>query len=171
MLKRKVLVSCLMVSLFAVTSLFLTACKDVNGGGYIEKENGGKVTFGFQMKCDTDENGNANVTGQVQFHDHDENMKIHAVPDAVPDGQCADSESEDLPAELLGGNNEISYTGTYTPRPEKLGPGGKFTVTVTDTGATGKDKGDTFEISLNGGIYDGYHLKGNLKGGNIKSKE
>lgn len=171
MLKRKVLVSFLMVSLFALSSMLLTACKDVNGGGVVEKENGGKATFGFQMKCETGEDDKAQVTGQVQFHDHDEKMHIHAVPDAVEWGYCSDSEEAAKLPDIVKDKKAITYSGTYTPRSKKLGPGGRFDLTVTDTDESGKDKGDTFELTLKGGVYGGYHLKGTLRSGNIKAKE
>lgn len=171
---KKVFTNCLMLGAFAVSSLFIAGCRDSNGGGFIEKADGEKATFGFQLKCDTDESGAAKVTGKIQFNDHGAKVNLHGVPDAVPMNSCTDAvvdsslgiDSPSLGIDLRAGQ----YSGTYAPHPAKLGQGGRFSVVVNDSGASGKDKNDSFSIKLSGGVYDGYQVSGFLKGGNIKVK-
>jgi len=115
----------------------------------------GKATFGFQLVCDDDR-----VSGQLQYNDHnfvleDTKVKFHGVVD---------------PAAIVcnGETNEGIFSGTYTPQPKKAGPAGIFIVQVEDNGEPGPSMGDSFEIMLTGGIFDGYINGGPLEGGNIQ---
>jgi hypothetical protein len=140
----------LFVAGLLVLALVVSGCTSLQGGGWIAGAPGdGKATFGFQMTCDPDTN---EASGQLQYHDHAANVAFHGVVDGVPN-QCGYGE----------------YTGTYTPQPKNLGPGGTFLVEVTD--GSYADQSDTFEITLIGGVYDGYSNAGELGGGNITGSE
>ena len=157
-MKNRRFANSLIVIVFAIVALVVVGCNDINGGGWIKKSNGKKANFGFNFKCKSDDYGNAVVSGQLQFNDHDEGVKFHGVADAVPCGACG------------GFSNEWSgnYLGSYTPQPRKLGEGGRFEIYLEDRGESGHSKGDYFKLSLTGGIYDGYSLEGTLAGGNIQ---
>lgn len=157
-MKNRRFVSSLMVMVFAVVALVVVGCNDINGGGWIKKSNGKKANFGFNFKCKCDDFGNVEVSGQLQFNDHEKGVKFHGVADSVPWNTCGG-----LSSKWAG-----EYLGSYTPQPRKLGEGGRFEIYLEDRGEPGHSKGDYFRLSLTGGIYDGYSLDGTLEGGNIQ---
>ena len=61
---------------------------------------------------------------------------------------------------------QFTFTGTYTPQPP--GAMGMFTATVHDGGEPGSISGDTIEIELAGGQFDGYANAGRIEQGNIQ---
>ncbi len=160
-MKNRHFASSLMVVVFAIVALVVVGCNDINGGGWIKKSNGKKANFGFNFKCKGEGLGNAEASGQLQFNDHETGVKFHGVVDSVPENTCGGA------AKALEGH----YLGSYTPQPRKLGKGGRFVIYLAakDKGESGPSKGDSFELSLTGGIYDGYSLHGTLEGGNIQA--
>lgn len=158
-MKNRRFASSLMVMVFAIVALVGVGCNDINGGGWIKKNNGKKANFGFNFKCKGEGRGNAEASGQLQFNDHEEGVKFHGVVDSVPENTCGGCAKE----------FEGHYLGSYTPQPRKLGEGGRFKIHLEDRGESGHSKGDYFCLSLTGGIYDGYSLHGTLEGGNIQA--
>lgn len=158
-MKNRRFANSLIVMVFAIVALVMVGCNDINGGGWIKKSNGKKANFGFNFKCKCDDNGHANVSGQLQFNDHEKGVKFHGVADSVPWNTCGGSSSE-----WVG-----QYSGSYTPQPRKLGKGGRFEIYLEDKGESGPSKGDYFKLDLIGGIHGGYSLEGTLEGGNIQA--
>lgn len=165
-MRNRCFANSLIVMAFAIVALVI-GCNDINGGGWIEKSNGKKANFGFNFKCKCKGEGlgNAEASGQLQFNDREKwkdferGVKFHGVVDSVPQNTCGGLASE----------FEGHYLGSYTPQPRKLGKGGRFTIYLKDNGESGPTKGDYFELTLTGGIYDGYELEGTLEGGNIQT--
>jgi hypothetical protein len=59
-------------------------------------------------------------------------------------------------------------TGEYRPQGLPNAARGTFQLTVTDGGEPGSLNGDTVEIHLSGGLYNGYTNAGVIQGGNIQ---
>ncbi len=150
-------------------------CTTARGGGSIliadnEKnpKTPHKATFGFQMVCTQQPGEDPCVSGQLEYQDHrpwkSKSVSFHGVltgqtPFIGPDGQPLEVTNE----------NQAAFAGTYKPQPESLGEGGTFVVQVQDFGKKGPSDGDTFSITLCGGVFDGYTQSGSLVGGNIKT--
>jgi ribosomal protein L27 len=180
-MKNRRFANSLIVMVFAIVALAMVGCNDINGGGWIKKSNGKKANFGFNFKCKSDDTGNAKVSGQLQFNDHETGVKFHGVADSVPLDTCGGSSAE-WAGQYSGSyipESAGQYSGSYTPRgrksstPElrKLSKGeeqGRFEIYLEDRGESGPSKGDYFRLTLEGGIYDGYSLEGTLEGGNIQ---
>jgi hypothetical protein len=141
----------------------------VTGGGWMNSAACGsdscklKATFGFNLHYEPNETGPPTIKGQLQYTDHGgwndyEKVRFHGVV-------------TDLPLPPFGMAYEGTYEGDYRPQPKTLGPGGRFVVTVEDIGQPGASTSDSIEITLSGGVFDGYSNAGNLKGGNIKLHE
>ena len=160
-MKNRRFANSLIIIAFSIVALVAVSCNDINGGGWIKKSNGKKANFGFNFKCKGEGVGNAKASGQLQFNDHEEGVKFHGVVDSVPDNTCGG----------LASAFEGRYLGSYTPQPRKLGKGGRFEIYLEDKGESGPSKGDRFELTLTGGIHDGYSLFGTLEGGNIQTHE
>ena len=159
--------------LVAGVALVATACVPesykANGGGwfvyntddfeYTTLSIESKVTFGFHMDCEVDEeNPDYDIGfGQFQYNDHGLGIKFHGVLEAVPN--CG-SLQDWAPVSI--------FAGTYTPQPKKRAVGGYFAVYIEDGGKPGPSSEDYIEIELQGGDYDGYKAGGTLGGGNIK---
>lgn len=171
-MKNRLFARSLIVMVFAVIALALAGCDqdDMTGGGWIELDSGKKANFAFNFKCKSDDNGNAKVSGQLQYNDHEEGVSFHGVADSLIEGGTCNG---------LLDTWEGQYFGTYTPQPRKLGEGGRFEIKVVDSGEKGPSKGDELTLTLDGGCYAGYKIdttfaedgtlkSGNIKGGNIK---
>lgn len=185
---KKNLLSMGLLIVFCSLGLMLSGCSGkFTGGGWIETcaepENGfsatfstdepgcveldgGKITFGFQFKCEEVECdqllGSNDMpylegSGQLQWNDHVQGIKFHGVADEVPG--CG---------VIYGDSGEAWVQGTYTPQPKKIGEGGTFDLKVYDLGEPGPDAGDYIEIELDGGFHGGYEAEGYLGGGNIQ---
>ncbi len=155
----------LIVMAFAIVALALGGCNsdndDITGGGWIVTDNGKKANFGFNFKCKCDDNGDAKISGQLQYNDHDKGVRFHAVADALDNGDTCDGWLNTW---------EGRYYGSYTPQPRKLGEGGRFEIYLQDNGkGGGPSKGDKLTLTLVGGIYDGYFKETTLEGGNIQA--
>jgi len=172
-MKNRLFARSLIVMVFAVIALALAGCDqdDMTGGGWIELNSGKKVNFAFTFKCKSDDNGNAKVSGQLQYNDHEKGVMFHGVADSLIEGGTCNG---------LLDTWEGQYCGTYTPQPRKLGEGGRFEIKVVDSGEKGPSKGDELTLTLDGGYHDGYGIdtklaadgtfkEGNIKGGNIKA--
>lgn len=164
-MKNKRFTNSLIVIVFAIVALVVVGCKDnkINGGGYILKTNGQKVNFGFNFKCKCGDSVDvygipdvSEVSGQLQFNDHEKGVRFHGVADSVPD-ICSQNE-------WMG-----EYCGSYTPQPRKLGKGGRFSLYLEDKGEPGYSKGDFFRLKLTDGIWADYSIAGFLAGGNIQA--
>ena len=180
MKKYNKLVAVLTVS--AVAILGITGCQKSSGGGWIPLDNGKKATFGFQTNCKNvaypignPEEGLfvAHITGQFQFKDHADKLSIHGVVDYIPYEGVILGGAGGLSCEALKSfsdafqPNVSSHTGTYTPQPKNAGEGGSMSIIASD-GVCGDDgTGDRIQVSLTGGLYDGYTAGGCLEGGNI----
>lgn len=163
----------LILSLAVIT----TGCPDVccntaRGGGSILIDDGSvkaphKATFGFQMVCNKDANGDPVVSGQLEYQDHRPwngmSVSFHGALK-----QAAEStDSMGVPIECAG--KKGSFAGTYKPQPASIGAGGTFIVEVEDLGKEGPSDGDTFKITVLDGVFAGYAQSGTLAGGNIKT--
>lgn len=170
----------LIVSLaFITTGCPDVCCNTARGGGSIVIDNNAKpphkATFGFQMVCKTNANGDNVVSGQLEYQDHRPwtNPCIkNAVPVSVSfHGVLTDpaefTDSTGTPIECTG--KKGAFRGTYKPQPESLGSGGSFTVEVEDLGKEGPSDGDTFKITVIDGVFGCYSQSGTLAGGNIKT--
>lgn len=161
-MKNRLLRRSLIVLVFAIIALTLGGCPgedndDMTGGGWLEKENGKKVNFGFNFKCKTDDNGIAKASGQLQYNDRENGVRFHGVANSLGDGECNG----------LLDKYEGSYYGTYTPKPR--GEEGTFIITVVDVGNKGPSKGDELTLELRDGLHDGYKMSATLAGGNIQA--
>ena len=163
-MKNRRFANSLIVMVFAIFVLALGGCNSDNdemtGGGWIETDKGKKANFGFNFKCKCDDNGDAKISGQLQYNDHGEGVRFHGVADSL-----------DIEDTCDGWLNtwEGRYYGSYTPQPRKLGDGGRFEIYLKDNGEPGPSKGDELELTLTEGEYDGYHQKATLAGGNIQA--
>ncbi len=159
MFSKQIVRRSLRAGLVAGFALVMVGCTTVRGGGWVTSATGtGKATFGFQLVCNGDETTTAQVSGQLQYHDPGANVRLHGQADAVPFSTCT--------------NNGVEgrFFGRYTPQPQSRGPGGEFEIVAQDLGERGPSKGDTFQITLTGGVYDGYTNEGVVGGGNIQAK-
>ena len=140
--------------------MLLSACDyTVAGGGFFEDAAAPnlKVTVGADVTC----NGPYG-SGDVSFIDRDDEDfgRVSALGTAGYCGYFFIPGTYDLRSGIVG---------NYQPRPK--GDGGAFYAIATDTGVTGPDKGDTLEVWLVGGEFDGYHFFGTLDGGNLTVTE
>lgn len=154
---------------FVVLGLALVACftqgASVSGGGWGSSRSGeGKANFGFSIKCDEAAD---TVAGHFVYHDKDAGLPWETVNiKGIVDISITDLECEEIPA-------STSFGGIYTAQGNKAckaldNCSGIFTMSVTDSGAQGADKGDSLSIALVGGVYDGYENSGPVEGGNLK---
>ena len=147
-----------------VGAFVLAGCHVLTGGGWIPSAVGGKAHFAFTAHCENTSEGDAAFyqKGQLQYSDRAAGVRLHseAITWTLLAGatDCRTRHDED---ELEGG---FLFAGTYRPQPK--GDPGTFLVEITDQGEPGRG-GDTFEIELNGGEYDGYTNSGLLEAGNI----
>lgn len=148
-------------------------CNTARGGGSIligdQSSVPHKATFGFQVTCKADAQGNPVVTGQLEYQDHRPWTNPN-IPNAVPVSVSFHGVAKDQ-GYVIGEctAKKGGFTGTYKPQPESLGEGGKFHVAVEDTGERGPSAGDTFTIAIETGVFAGYIQTGTLAGGNIKA--
>ena len=155
----------LAIVVLALCGLSLGGCRGKwTGGGSVDGASGnGAATFGFNYIC---EDGKSN--GHVQYVDHSPGQILGSgTPNQVrfhaefvfDEEDCIEPGGSQPPIIMAG--------GTYTPQPRKLGPGGDFVLFLVDGGEPGAGD-DTFEITLLGGIYDGYMNGGPLAHGNVQ---
>jgi hypothetical protein len=161
--------------LVIASTLVLTGCEKLTGGGWIPSlMPGEKATFGFSAKC---RDGTTALglpvallyEGQFEFDDHSANPQVVRVHGNVEPldfanvvGQtCQDVANE--PDVLMTG----VFGGTYRTQP-KVGPSntGEFLVEVIDGGEGGTINGDFFCVDLVGGVT--YTNCGDVQGGNIQ---
>ncbi len=174
----------LLTAALIVTLAFITTgcpCTTARGGGSIliadnsaktaRSENAKtphKATFGFQMVCQKDANGEPVVSGQLEYQDHrpwnGKSVSFHGAVTGQAEFLGPDGKAIECPTD-----RQAAFSGKYTPQPESIGEAGTFTVQVEDAGKDGPSEGDTFTISLSGGIFDGYQQSGTLVGGNVKT--
>jgi hypothetical protein len=126
---------------------FVLAGCAVSGGGWMPGKYGGKATFGFSLTCDE----NSNLVGDWTYHDKGAGVDIAGTvtaDDAVPCGS-------------------ITEVVPYRAQHCSSNCTGSATITVTDSGDTGRFKGDHLSVSLSGGVYAGYSNSQNVQGGNL----
>ncbi len=133
----------LLIMALATMVVIGTGCAGkYTGGGWIEGAEGGKANFGFNMQSD----GLGGVKGQVQFHDHSNDVKFHGV---VDDMEWSSS----------------SGTGAGIATVNPGGETGPFEIYVEDNGEPGNmGSEDYIEVWL----WTGYSHGGYLGGGNIQ---
>jgi hypothetical protein len=164
--------------LVIVSTLVLTGCEKLTGGGWIPSlAPGEKATFGFSARCrdSTDALGLPVALlyeGQFEFDDHAANpqvVRVHGdieppVFANVP-GTCQDVANE-LDVMMTG-----IFSGTYRTQP-KMGPSseGEFGVQVFDNGQGATIDDDVLCVDLVGFAVGGlaYHNCGDVEGGNIQ---
>jgi hypothetical protein len=170
--------------LLLLLALMATGCDQVTGGGYIHSANltsNEKANFGFSAICKKDEpfigggTGSAKFyEGQLQWDDHGANVKFHGDVNerlgVQTAGVPASKQCEAADAFFGENTTDATFGGTYTPE-HSTGPAdeGTFTVNVTNTGKGGIN-GDTIEITLDDGRYNGYTNAGVVEGGQIDIK-
>jgi hypothetical protein len=154
-----------------VSAITLTGCLKAVGGGNLTTADGGLITTGFQMRC-SDIGTSGHVTGQFQYHDHELNVAFHADIDQLLSMPCEEADRLlALPPIPIPGTFQAS--GTYTPQPPNLGPGGLVQVTIqsgpNDFSFAGCDLGaDALVVQLSGdGVYGTYNEQGCLEKGNF----
>ncbi len=182
----------LIVSLaFITTGCPDVCCNTARGGGSIvignpDQKPPHKATFGFQMVCKKNANGDNVVSGQLEYQDHRLWTKTDCSPDRNPvldengnpvmlsvsfHGVLTDpadfTDPSGTPIECTG--KKGAFKGTYKPQPESIGPGGTFTVEVEDLGKEGPSDGDFFKITVEDGVFGCYSQSGYLAGGNVKT--
>lgn len=156
------------VGVILVLGLSMVACfvqgASVSGGGWgVSRSGNGKANFGLSLKCDE---AAQTIKGHFVYNDKDAGS---------PWGTVNIKGDVDL---SFGGNlicaqtpASTTFGGTYTAQNKAcktLGNcTGTFTMTATDTGNHGADKGDSLFISLSGGVYDTYSNGGPVEGGNL----
>jgi len=136
-----------------------TGCGWILSAVVIEEEgSSAKANFTFSMEViDEDGDGDIDISeGQCEYSDHGAGVMIH--------GELAFGICFDDGAGYTGGD----LFGYYEPRRNWDGDGGFFWLRVIDRGEPGVPAGDSIEIMLGGGIYDGYHNYGELERGNVK---
>lgn len=131
-------------------------CNDLNGGGWVSSDAGDKVNLGFQLQCSVDDEGVRHVSGQFQINDPSNGTRFHGVAFETP---------LDPGIDMFQGR----YTGEYAPQPYNAGAGGDFEVLLIDNGRGGA--ADELELTLSGGMYDGYTISGTLSGGNMSHRK
>jgi hypothetical protein len=151
------------------------------GGGWVKAPapaEDGIATFGVNGQArDRDGDGEIDdVTGRLQYNDHANGVAIHGLVgdggqlgfqliNACIGGECVSYEDENgdpIPSAPI-----FALGGTYTPIPKSLGPGGTFEVGLVDWGQEGPDEGDILDITLSGGVFDGYSHTAIVQGGNL----
>jgi hypothetical protein len=144
------------VGLLVVAAIMLVGCAKVSGGGwFIGRHGPDKVTFAFHGTCDT---ATQTAKGKLEYHDRAANVDLHGDVE-LPFQVCTGTPIETV----------VSYLGTYTPQPAKLGPGGQFAIAVNDLGEPGPSNGDGIVITLLSGVYAGHSNSGIIQGGNIQT--
>jgi hypothetical protein len=179
----------LIVTAFVILALVSGGCRKSSGGGWIavpdQTDNGaGKATFSYQMQCvdlapgdhfNPYEVDTAWVRWNVQFKDHVSGVQFHAMNKYPgfkgPIFLLEDENCEDL------ANSEPPFctelTGFYIPQPrgqfDENDIGG-FYLEVCDNGEPGFSPGDTFNLNLTDGAFNGYEISGSLGdgGGNVQ---
>lgn len=165
--------------LVIASTLVLTGCEKLTGGGWIASLTPGeKATFGFSARCkdSTDALGVPVALlyeGQFEFDDHAGNPQVVRVhgdiePQGfanVPGSTCQDVANE--PDVLMTG----IFAGTYRTQP-KMGPSseGEFAVQVFDNGEGATIDDDFLCVHLVGFAIGGlvYDNCGDVEGGNIQ---
>lgn len=143
---RKLLLIIALATMVVITTGCTVLPGKYTGGGWIPGVEGGKATFGFQMRFDGE-----TVTGQVQYNDHGPNgVKFHGVVDDM--------------VWLTEASGYGTGTATVTPGGET----GTFGIYIADNGEPGAmDPADFIWVTLTtpSGTYSN---SGNLGGGNIQ---
>lgn len=142
-------------------ALMLSSCTyKASGGGWFNGATAAdaKQTVGLSIKCSQTDVEVTAGKAEISFIDRDEHVNLFA--SVNQDVLCAGGSGE--------AGTEAFAAGTYRPRPK--GDVGTILVFVTDTGARGPSKGDSLELELIGGAYDGYRFSGTLAGGNFTVK-
>ena len=164
----------------AAMLVVITGCHKVTGGGWIAGVNGGKATFGFQVRCVTDEFGDpAQFEGQFQFNDHRAGVRFHGDVNAnlsyigfPEEWSCSDIVEFVNPPEELG---HAVFQGQCT---SPAGTTGTFSVEVMDNGTPGSVAGDIITVQSPAYGFFGtpctddlqpYSNSGVIGGGNIVS--
>lgn len=125
-----------------VGALVLLACK---GSSILESATGhGRAAVTFEVTCEA-----GLAAGQFTLHDGPADVHFRA------ESQASLSDCDEQPDFFTG-----TTTGTYEPIPPGRGEGGTFTLSVVDLEPRGPSGSDTFDLTLEGGIYDGYHNEG-----------
>ena len=168
----------------------LGACR-ATGGGYLPPDKPvfqGQANFGFNFTCEVDTAKKRAVDrGTITYHDDPSPMAPKGVrlngtvdpffienivipPDVNPTGPITCEEADvSLGLEGLG---YARFQGTYRsqdttiPQTQRTG---RFQVDVHDMGEPPPSiEGDSFDIILTGGFYNGYNRFGYVEGGNIQ---
>lgn len=179
MLMRKKTWSTLACLLFsAVACGALLGCNPT-GGGWIWSLGGApaKAQFGYAFHVNRQNpNGEAaQVRGRLHYRDRGWTMGGDTVSLR---GQLDEFTIYGLTFDADGGISGTPdfgmttgvYEGDYEPQPARIGPGGRFSVMVIDQGEPGPSAGDSFSITLMGGVFDGYSHSGTLQGGNLQQR-
>lgn len=173
--KRIVLISTVLVA------TGLTACNKSSGGGVVENDEGKKITFGYQLKCEDilvsvdPEKYQAHVTGNFQYKDRNAGVSLHGKIDSfespfdLSEFTCqgfADF-ANSTPVFADPDHNYI-VNGTYSPQPKNAGLPGNFILGVSDQDPAGTCiEGDVLSLTLSDGVYGGYSQAGCVEKGNI----
>ena len=170
-MKTKIFTICIMVMALVIVAFGAVGCKKATGGGWIPVYDGdellGKATFGFQTRCETiDEQ--AVYTGNVQYNDHYNNIKLHGTVYYEPLLLESCEELEQICEEYPEFCSSFEFKGIYKPQPK--GESGNFILTIEDNGKHGVTNKDYFKIELADGKYGDYSNEGFLGGGNIQIK-
>jgi hypothetical protein len=163
------------VLLAIASSLVLTGCDRLTGGGWINSLNvvsGGRATFAFSARCRDTTVGGVPVAelydGQFQFDDRGFNpvVWVHGDVDpnvfgTVPGETCRQVASETELVPLSG------FQGTFRTKPGVFPVGqGEFSVAVFDGGEGQSIDDDVICVDLAGGVT--YTNCGPVRGGNIQ---
>ncbi len=166
-------------------SVALVGCNKTTGGGSLTGlDGGGKITTGYQMRCDNLGNSGY-LSGQIQYKDRaPTGVAFHGVIDqslAAILGEdvtaivgelvsCEDFGAFMVGQKLVGmfGTPAGSTSmGTYTPQPKNLGDGGELFVLVDTNGLGCSSDQDRLTVDLVGGVFDGYSETACLDHGNL----
>jgi hypothetical protein len=181
----------IMVAVLALAAvLTLGACR-ATGGGYLPPDVVGvpfqtRADFGFNFTCEVQtDKKRAVVRGTITYHDDPsplfpKGIRLNGTVDPFfiqliePVG--VDTTCDE--ADVLAGIEGIPYArfaGQYRSQ-DKTIPAtkrtGRFQVDVVDMGEPPPSlEGDSFDITLTGGFYNGYKRFGYVEGGNIQVED
>jgi hypothetical protein len=181
-----------LILVLGLVALATASCKKAAGGGLVGvfydywEENEidrlsdvplGKATFGFNMKCQdvlVGDSEQALITGQLQYNDHYNKIKIHGRFEDVRIHQATCAGLAEASS-----NNDFGAMGIYRSRNKEQyeeTDSGFFYVYVLDNGEPGASDADEFIIQIISGPYAGYtnlnptkiSKRTELQGGNIQ---
>jgi hypothetical protein len=143
-----------LVAALAVVATYGTTARgsDAALGPAVQKQ----VTLAFPLALEPDAGYGS---GRLQYADPTASVYFHGIMRGAP---------ADNGVQLA---RVREFSGDYTTQPGTAAGGGKFYVVVYQNSNSGSAKADTYEISLQGGAYEGYYYAGRWDGKSLTAPD